>query len=304
MRPDRSCRLPDRPRDFNPRTPVGCDRPHRFRRDPHVEISIHAPQWGATSTGCVRVRVLMHFNPRTPVGCDLYYDYVDKWFHVFQSTHPSGVRHDTIFSNCHNYGISIHAPQWGATHGQQQYGIIVSNFNPRTPVGCDYHFAHTENSAVSISIHAPQWGATKIHSNAAHTHAFQSTHPSGVRHRSSSTAQFGSIISIHAPQWGATFFRHQFEVKELISIHAPQWGATWCGWHPRPRRCHFNPRTPVGCDETMFSCLFTSHIFQSTHPSGVRLIPCPRGFTPYDISIHAPQWGATFNGLAYATCVL
>ena len=54
---------------FNPRTPVGCDRPKtpsKIRQN----ISIHAPQWGATRA--LR-RYRWHdidFNPRTPVGCD------------------------------------------------------------------------------------------------------------------------------------------------------------------------------------------------------------------------------------------
>ena len=33
--------------NFNPRTPVGCDV-GEFAVSEHVEISIHAPQWGAT----------------------------------------------------------------------------------------------------------------------------------------------------------------------------------------------------------------------------------------------------------------
>ena len=53
---------------FNPRTPVGCDL-YRFLMSETVVISIHAPQWGATSVGG---------------------GYRQQW--IFQSTHPSGVR--------------------------------------------------------------------------------------------------------------------------------------------------------------------------------------------------------------------
>ena len=100
-------------------------------------ISIHAPQWGATSAkptttdesefqsthpsgvrllSIALVTPLSHFNPRTPVGCD--------------------VLHRPIAGRT---GISIHAPQWGATH---------------RPTGL--------RERVGISIHAPQWGATRI----------------------------------------------------------------------------------------------------------------------------------------------
>ena len=100
--------------NFNPRTPVGCDPskcPHsrhlrRFqsthpsgvrRRPAHrarngQSISIHAPQWGAT-TDCARRREEEeNFNPRTPVGCDLYSLVGQCEPLPFQSTHPSGVR--------------------------------------------------------------------------------------------------------------------------------------------------------------------------------------------------------------------
>ncbi len=40
-----------RARNFNPRTPVGCDRRGTMGRG-HSEISIHAPQWGATPRHC------------------------------------------------------------------------------------------------------------------------------------------------------------------------------------------------------------------------------------------------------------
>ena len=274
--------------DFNPRTPVGCDRSAGRARS-EQKISIHAPQWGATKmidstntmmkfqsthpSGVRRIRFGLHqsgnhFNPRTPVGCD---------------HHPP--------------------PRWNAW-----------NFNPRTPVGCDVGHLSGFGARQVISIHAPQWGATKrgfrrkIDAEFQSTHpsgvrldgvagsaspvAFQSTHPSGVRpamknaimlqfkfqstHPSGvrrgrcadprlivefqSThpsgvrpsfrwrVSFFYAISIHAPQWGATGQRGWNLGHSVISIHAPQWGATRARSRLAPRRLHFNPRTPVGCD--------------------------------------------------------
>ena len=78
---------------------------------------------------------------------------------------------------------------------------------------------------------------------------------------------------------------------------------------------HFNPRTPVGCDDTK-PANTVGPIFQSTHPSGVRpsvppMTSASHYFNPRtpvgcdtvarrfhnlrNISIHAPQWGATFR---------
>ena len=55
--------------------------------------------------------------------------------------------------------ISIHAPQWGATCVCRSCADRFPNFNPRTPVGCDYLVFF---GLISLN-------------------RFQSTHPSGVR---------------------------------------------------------------------------------------------------------------------------
>ena len=197
----------------------------------------------------------------------------------FQSTHPSGVRLCS-FDLAHGFvDISIHAPQWGATDcamfsyffplfqsthpsGVRRWILlyvgIISDFNPRTPVGCDRH-AHRSNP--------PGF-------------EFQSTHPSGVR--LGHLIDNGNVnqISIHAPQWGATargnyrsahgcYFnprtpvgcdhtRVAYAALRTISIHAPQWGATYLVGKLSQGFLHFNPRTPVGCDPpTLMQCTIT-----------------------------------------------
>ena len=80
----------------------------------------------------------------------------------FQSTHPSGVRHEAGEVVVLGGGISIHAPQWGATAEVKPLTVAVTNFNPRTPVGCDTS-KDGDIRIQLISIHAPQWGATYRH---------------------------------------------------------------------------------------------------------------------------------------------
>ena len=122
---------------FNPRTPVGCDvvgchlavvhgdisihapqwgaTQHHHHLGAGDQISIHAPQWGATQKSHSIRRNRHHFNPRTPVGCDKpMVDQITEMYE-FQSTHPSGVRPGGQGSNAQATSISIHAPQWGAT---------------------------------------------------------------------------------------------------------------------------------------------------------------------------------------------
>ena len=171
---------------------------HRIRR-----ISIHAPQWGAT-------RQRHHDNRRNQ----------------FQSTHPSGVRRQRRDMDRHLHGISIHAPQWGATTTRD-----------------------TQAGYPLISIHAPQWGATGEHSSSPQFEfGFQSTHPSGVR----LTRLTGSSCSSN------------FNPRTPVGCDS-QAGKNYSA------RTYFNPRTPVGCDPETVAVEVSRLVFQSTHPSGVRL---------------------------------
>ena len=165
-------------------------------------ISIHAPQWGATnrqSSGGGRRVISIH----APQWGATRQPARRASSTRFQSTHPSGVR-PVDDHRCHHVGqISIHAPQWGATPAQPSTppantfqsthpsGVrqtilpcrtVASNFNPRTPVGCDMKNLNNDPSR----------------------NVFQSTHPSGVRQTFEAHGVQGLSISIHAPQWGAT----------------------------------------------------------------------------------------------------
>ena len=121
-----------------------------------LDVSIHAPVWGAT--------ILFHE--------------MTLWL-VFQSTHPCGVRLYyflcSLACDCFNprtrvgcdtflslsdFGlvVSIHAPVWGATR-----------------------LIDLDKNVLTVSIHAPVWGATQRRHNFYYERLFQSTHPCGVR---------------------------------------------------------------------------------------------------------------------------
>ena len=77
---------------------------------------------------------------------------------MFQSTHPCGVRLVSLANPCYDYGVSIHAPVWGATQRKTD-APATAGFNPRTRVGCD-HWLVFFFRLLQVSIHAPVWGAT------------------------------------------------------------------------------------------------------------------------------------------------
>ena len=153
--------------------------------DGHVAdliISIHAPQWGATHRRWTGESLSLNFNPRTPVGCDLRTRPATCWTRYFNPRTPvgcdGGIRQadartrnfnprtpvgcDRPVRGCvYGFAISIHAPQWGATHSACLRSCTSYHFNPRTPVGCDTTVEPCGHIVV-ISIHAPQWGATAM----------------------------------------------------------------------------------------------------------------------------------------------
>ena len=141
---------------FNPRTHVGCDFAVDFV--PHLPaISIHAPTWGATPWQVLDIPTTAHFNPRTHVGCDpLPESRTSRPRDFNPRTHVGCDILDP--DDPHRLVISIHAPTWGATHGE---------------AGGQHRPA--------ISIHAPTWGATEVENLQPEPIKFQSTHPRGVR---------------------------------------------------------------------------------------------------------------------------
>ena len=144
-----------------------------------------------------------------------------------------------------------------------------TDFNPRTHVGCDVQNANQGVNPTGISIHAPTWGATHL--------LFK--------------LFLCLAISIHAPTWGATEAAHlPLAVLQFQSTH-PRGVRPRRGWRPAPPS-NFNPRTHVGCD------LFFLRILQPIRYFNPRThVGCDFGkwFVkhPWNISIHAPTWGAT-----------
>ena len=215
-----------------------------------LNVSIHAPAWGATPTRAPMCVTATGFNPRTRVGCDASATRHRMPFCAFQSTHPRGVRPETAVPSAR----------------------AVPGFNPRTRVGCDFNGLPFMALFDSVSIHAPAWGATCCcMRQITGPFTFQSTHPRGVRRffLPSGTTFFGcfnprtrvgcDLVALETVHVQARFNprtrvgcdlqdAQELHRAKLVSIHAPAWGAT-----------------PTAC--TWPAAVWW---FQSTHPRGVR----------------------------------
>ena len=124
-----------------------------------VEISIHAPQWGATRVGDTPVVHVNRFQSTHPSGVrrPLLLNFTLP--PIFQSTHPSGVRPPVRVVGENSVHFNPRTPVGCDHHGFARRATPL-DFNPRTPVGCDPRPWATNNIHPRISNHAPQWGAT------------------------------------------------------------------------------------------------------------------------------------------------
>ena len=144
------------PKNFNPRTHVGCDANPRDLTN-LFQISIHAPTWGATYSGKFGSGYIVHFNPRTHVGCDYKAELANVGVDDFNPrTHVGCDLKKTMFFSTDI--ISIHAPTWGATADDFR-ASATGKFQSTHPRGV---------RPISIIL--------KLFLN-----TFQSTHPRGVR---------------------------------------------------------------------------------------------------------------------------
>ncbi len=102
-------------------------------------ISIHAPVWGATKYFYIDSDGYYNFNPRARMGRD-----------------SISINGRPVYNN-----ISIHAPVWGATY-----------------------YTKIDEVMLNISIHAPVWGATHMdQASMTQVATFQSTRPYGARQK-------------------------------------------------------------------------------------------------------------------------
>ena len=100
---------------FNPRTHTGCDAMLGGEYFNWHQVSIHAPTRGATFYPLLGIMDGLEFQSTHPHGVRHNTMEQDNRILLFQSTHPHGVRPIFSFGTHDCYIVSIHAPTRGAT---------------------------------------------------------------------------------------------------------------------------------------------------------------------------------------------
>ncbi len=257
--------------DFNPRARVGRDLHHLVARGT-IDISIHAPAWGATHKMVAilrELRISIHApawgatSLHSPILSDLLISiHAPAWgatlnhfcfsvVNIFQSTRPRGARQPRRFDRSSSLDISIHAPAWGATTFWISPSRQHRHFNPRARVGRDVHRR-------LCKILYPHFNPrTRVGRD------MRCGFGQGCLTNFNPRARVGRDYTAKLPMSVSAYFNPRARVGRDVS-HCVR------GWLSR----NFNPRARVGRDDPTNN-------------------PAPW----HTISIHAPVWGATAGGV-------
>ena len=131
---------------FNPRTRVGCDTATTTKAAPDLDVSIHAPAWGATLSPSLNVTEQFQFQSTHPRGVRRRGESSSLTSCQFQSTHPRGVRRPRqkrypTRDECFNPRTRV-----GCDLIRICIFSTISCFNPRTRVGCDFTTEQPEST--------------------------------------------------------------------------------------------------------------------------------------------------------------
>ena len=235
------------------------------------------------------------FNPRAHVGRDL---------------HP------------HRYSgrakVSIHAPTWGATSYFKTRSGHRCSFNPRAHVGRDRLLKIIYKRFRRFNPRAHVGRDQQVAIPRAGAYGFNPRAHVGRDYYRPPSRTANSSVSIHAPTWGATNMPSPRLLTSSFNPRAHVGRDSFSG-HFECVASGFNPRAHVGRDVTTPSSVLRqsksfnprAHVGRdSLHQARRDASPCfnPRAHVGRDeysgggqlssiVSIHAPTWGATHDGL-------
>ncbi len=225
----------------------------------------------------------------------------------FQSTRPHGARHVCRLE------LSGSKFQSTRPHGARRHARVdvwdSFVFQSTRPHGARLAGHLRTRICVMFQSTRPH-GARRIERACRAPVAFQSTRPHGARRRRSDDSVGGfnprartgrdglrsgiashrTSVSIHAPARGATNVPLRSPLKKFQSTR-PHGARLWRSYSWRRQVC-FNPRARTGRDNSVAS-VNGAFVFQSTRPHGARPLYIGLRHRWYDVSIHAPAWGAT-----------
>ena len=268
------CRLPARPRHFNPRSPHGERQ----------------------STTLLFLEEADHFNPRSPHGeRQDYVDEQDAKLEEFQPTLPArGATWANYWYDKLQNIFQPTLPARGATCWHAGTGQPENDFNPRSPHGERHVRCKPERLCARISTHAPRTGSdTQTPSTGSLSSVFQPTLPARGATKRGCGKHSTIMISTHAPRTGSDCAGYLKKVNyKEISTHAPRTGSDNQRFGSLIALYHFNPRSPHGERPKGRKCKMSENLFQPTLPARGATAEGTSHHVNGGISTHAPRTGS------------
>ena len=144
-----------------------------------MDISIHAPAWGATVTKGRELQSLL-FQSTRPRGARPDRLRQRLIILLFQSTRPRGARRRAGARSYGHRRISIHAPAWGATI-VMIVTVYEHPFQSTRPRGARRRSFKNTDAAFKFQSTRPRGARRRMECPSSWAQTFQSTRPRGAR---------------------------------------------------------------------------------------------------------------------------
>ena len=129
--------LPEQ-RGFQSTRPRGARQDERGGKQAQLQVSIHAPAWGATGAECQPWIQASCFNPRARVGRDFFFPPLPVRRREFQSTRPRGARPTSETRRSLSRRFQSTRPRGARLILLPSRRLEGGCFNPRARVGRDF----------------------------------------------------------------------------------------------------------------------------------------------------------------------
>ncbi len=191
----------------------------------------------------------------------------------FNPRSPDGERPSSARACRTSHVISIHAPRVGSDIKESSIHVPNRRFQSTLPGwGATQQRRHPVQQG-RISIHAPRVGSDPPPCRSCCPgRYFNPRSPGGERPATEINRLWPQLFQSTLPGWGATRgIPFRLAWTDGFQSTLPGWGATTSRRSPRPRRRHFNPRSPDGERHASEASTARCSNFNPRSPDGERL---------------------------------
>ena len=192
-----------------------------------LQVSIHAPAWGATLAGDVQPAEWFVSIHAPAWGATSSYGVSCNSSSSFQSTRPRGARPSSRVGFQERLAFQSTRPRGARPFFRLSLAKRPSRFQSTRPRGARRVMSWKIEMLATVSIHAPAWGATRSTRCTVRCSCSFNPRARVGRDTQSSCCPIGNErFQSTRPRGARLFIAALFARQITVSIHAPAWGAT------------------------------------------------------------------------------